>query len=395
MSFPGPDGGNPFEGMPLFGDLAKLFQNQGPVNWELARQFAVWGATGGTAEANVDPLDRIKLEELARVAELHVADMTGLEVVVGGRAVSIAAVTKAEWAARTLNDWKPLLERLATGLGSGVGIEEAEGEIAADDPMAGFLGQINSFMRPTLLGMQVGALLGSLAQRAFGAYELPVPRPAGSDLIVVPANLATFADDWSLPVDDVRLWVAISELTHQAVLSLPHVRARLDALLGDYAAGFRPDPASLESKFGAIDPTNPQALESLFSDPTALLGAIQTDAQRAVLDRLAALVAAVEGYVDHVVDSVGRKLIGSFGPLSEALRRQRVERGDDAAYTEQLLGVVMDQATFDRGARFVDGVVERAGADGLARLWASEKELPTPAEVDAPGLWLARIDLPE
>ncbi len=46
------------------------------------------------------------------------------------------------------------------------------------------------------------------------------------------------------------------------------------------------------------------------------------------------------------------------------------------------------------GAAFVDGVVERAGAEGLARLWASADNLPTPAEVDAPGLWLARIDLP-
>ena len=39
-------------------------------------------------------------------------------------------------------------------------------------------------------------------------------------------------------------------------------------------------------------------------------------------------------------------------------------------------------------------MVERAGADGLARLWVDEQDLPTPAEVDAPGLWLARIDLP-
>ena len=41
------------------------------------------------------------------------------------------------------------------------------------------------------------------------------------------------------------------------------------------------------------------------------------------------------------------------------------------------------------------GVVERAGEDGLARLWEAERTLPTPAEIDAPGLWLARIELPE
>ena len=40
------------------------------------------------------------------------------------------------------------------------------------------------------------------------------------------------------------------------------------------------------------------------------------------------------------------------------------------------------------------GRLERAGDDGLNRLWRSAAELPTPAEIDAPGLWLARIDLP-
>jgi uncharacterized protein (DUF2342 family) len=43
----------------------------------------------------------------------------------------------------------------------------------------------------------------------------------------------------------------------------------------------------------------------------------------------------------------------------------------------------------------VSGVVERAGEEGLAKLWVSVRNLPTPSEVDAPGLWLERISLPE
>jgi len=31
----------------------------------------------------------------------------------------------------------------------------------------------------------------------------------------------------------------------------------------------------------------------------------------------------------------------------------------------------------------------------LNRLWSDELDLPTPAEVDAPGLWLARIGFDE
>ena len=327
-----------------------------------------------------------------RVAELHVGNTTSLSVSTAGKPIAIAAVTRAEWAARTLVDWKPLLEQLASGLGSGT--EMPGGPTGEPDDASGFLGSIGAMLSPMLLGLQVGALLGHVAQRSLGQYELPVPRPPADELLVVPANLAAFAEDWSIPPDDVRLWVAVSELTHHAVLGLPHVRARFERLLGEYAAGFRPDPSALESQLGSFDPSDPSSMEALLADPTAVLGAMQTPEQRVALDHLSTLVAAVEGYVDHVVDQVGRNLIGSFGPLTEALRRKRVTRGDDDRYAEQLLGLVMDQATFARGNRFVDGIVERAGEEGLARLWLSDAELPTPAEVDAPGLWLARIDLP-
>jgi uncharacterized protein (DUF2342 family) len=64
-------------------------------------------------------------------------------------------------------------------------------------------------------------------------------------------------------------------------------------------------------------------------------------------------------------------------------------------FVERLLGLELTQAQYERGAAFVDGAVERAGSEALDRLWRSERELPTPAEVDAPGLWLARIDLPD
>ncbi len=59
---------------------------------------------------------------------------------------------------------------------------------------------------------------------------------------------------------------------------------------------------------------------------------------------------------------------------------------------ERLLGLDLTQDHYDRGRAFVDGVVERAGASGLERLWSSAEVLPTPNEVGAPGLWLARIE---
>ena len=83
---------NPFGGLPFFGDLGKLFNHGGPIAWDVARQFAYQIATEGEAEPNVDPLDRIKLNELARVAELRVADITSLGAGFSDQAVSITCL---------------------------------------------------------------------------------------------------------------------------------------------------------------------------------------------------------------------------------------------------------------------------------------------------------------
>jgi uncharacterized protein (DUF2342 family) len=99
------------------------------------------------------------------------------------------------------------------------------------------------------------------------------------------------------------------------------------------------------------------------------------------------------GWVDHIMDRVGGGLVGSYAQVTEAVRRRRVETSAADRYVERLFGLNLTQARIDLGSSFVDGVVERAGEDGLARLWARPDDLPTPAELAAPGLWLARIDL--
>jgi putative hydrolase len=247
-----------------------------------------------------------------------------------------------------------------------------------------------------MLSMTAGSMVGHLATRALGVYDLPIPRPRSDELQLVLPNLDAFGEAWSLPPEDLRLWVCVHEIAHHAVLGVPHVRARLDELLAEFAAGFRSDPGALEDRFASVDPTDPSSLAGLqevFGDPEAILGAIRSPAQEALLPRLEATVAVVVGVVDHALDQIGAKLMPGYGMLTEALRRRRVEAGDAGRFVERLLGLELTQATYDRGEAFVEGVVERAGEDGLRQLWAGETFLPTPAEVDAPGLWLARIEL--
>jgi len=96
-----------------------------------------------------------------------------------------------------------------------------------------------------------------------------------------------------------------------------------------------------------------------------------------------------------MMDKIGETLIGSYSMISEALHRRRVTADPTDRFLERMLGLELDQECYDRGRTFVDGVVERGGEAALARLWHSARELPTPNEIVAPGLWLARIDIEE
>lgn len=380
---------DPFKGVPIFGDLARLFSQQGSMSWDAARQLALSIALGGETEVNVDPLERIQLEQLSRVAELHIARVTGLQPSVTGQGLRITPVTRSQWANQTLDAYRPLFEDLAKAI--------HDDEPQQSDPND-WMGQIMNMVGPMMLGMTAGSMVGHLSRRSFGQYDLPIPRTLSDELLVVPANIDEFGEAWSLPADDLRLWVCLHDVTHHAVLNLPHVRQRIEQLLHAYLSSFESNDSSLDERFAQLEITDPSKmgdLQSLLGDPEILLGAIQSPAQRQMLPQLEALVAAIAGYVDHVMDQIGTELIGNYSMVTEALRRHRVQADPSDRFVERLLGLELTKAQYERGAAFVAGVVERAGSNGLARLWESEATLPTPAEVDAPGLWLARIDFPE
>jgi putative hydrolase len=388
---------DPFGGLPFFGDLAKMFGQQGGgVPWDAARQMAVNLANGGESEPNVDPAARQRYAEMTRIAELHVAGATGLTVT-GSRPPVVVPVTRAEWAARTLADYRPFLE----SLGAHMGRPPVDEEVAETDPMAQLFSGLFRMLGPTMTAMTAGSLVGQLAQRSLGSYDLPLPRPAGHEVIVVGPALDEFAAEWSVPDDDLRLWICLHELTLHTVLGLAHVGGAVGDLVTEFTTGFRPaDMSALEQSFGDIDldpsggPEQLQkGIQEVLGDPEMLLGAMRSPAQDAVQPRLQALVDVLVGYVDHVVDSAGSGLVGSYGRLTEALRRRRVTAGAADRFVEKLLGLEMTTASVERGNAFVAGVVERAGSAGLERLWERPETLPTPNEVDAPGLWLARIDL--
>jgi putative hydrolase len=383
-------GGGPFGD--LLRDLARLLTAQGPLNWEVARQTAAWAATEGQAEANPEPLARMRTEELLRIADMHVAETTGLPTSRRGW-LGVRAVSRSEWASVMLGAWRELLSQVATSLGGGPGVAQAA-EPPDGGPMDQLLGNLPQVVGPLVFGAQAGTMVGQLARRAMGQYDVPMPAPAGDELLSVPATVDEFSAAWGLAPDDTRMYLCLRDVAYHAVLSRPHVSKYLEEHLTAYAGGFRVEIGTIEARLSGLDPSDPSSFQQALGDPEALLGEMQTDEQRQVLVPLRAFLSALCGYTDFVIEKVGQRLVGSYALVSEAFRRRRLEATAGERVLAKLLGVEVDQATVDRGHAFVSGVCQRAPEAVLARLWESEETLPTPPEIDAPGLWLARLELP-
>ena len=413
----GPDGpdGDPaipgfpgFPGLPGFdlsnldlGEMFRVLQSPGPVNFEIAAQVAGAMATEGVEESPPDAEARHELEELAHAAQTHVVAQTGLT---GAFTAPVRAIGRGDWATLHLDALRPVLEALATTLGAALSPEalrellpeadepEADEGVEAD-PFAALL----PMLAPVLLGVQAGSMIGHLSRHALGRYDLPLPTADAPGLTFVVPNLDEFERDWSLDRADLRFYVAIHEVVHAGLRGVPWVTKRLVDLATEYVSAYDVDADSLEARldgrFENLDPRDPASIQALAADPEELLGALRSDRQRALLERARVFHGVLGGYADTILERVGRPLIPSFDRIHEAMARHRIERGEAERFIGGLLGLATERADYERGGAFCLGVVERAGAEGLNRLWDDASMEPTSNEIVAPGLWLARIDL--
>jgi coenzyme F420 biosynthesis associated uncharacterized protein len=125
-----------------------------------------------------------------------------------------------------------------------------------------------------------------------------------------------------------------------------------------------------------------------------LLSVMTTPEQRAIIDRIQAAMAVIEGHAEHVMDAAGREALPSLDKLRDALERRRRQASPLAKLFGRLLGLDMKLRQYQLGKKFCDAVVEAEGIEALNRVWRGPESLPTLAELEDPPNWLLRTREP-
>jgi coenzyme F420 biosynthesis associated uncharacterized protein len=344
------------------------------VDWTFASRLAA-SIAGQPAHA---PLDG-DLPELAADSERRVRTYTLL--VPTTPLPGPEAVTRQAWIDANVSGVRDLVEPLSTKLRSG---------LDGLGPMAGPAQIATGYV----LAGEVGVLFGFLSHRVLGQYELALLDPTTKPrLLFVAPNIEAAVRRFSVERHEFLHWVALHEVTHALQFAaVPWLRGYLAGQVRELIDGLDVSidlrgamklPAAADLK---------RAIETLREGD--LLSVMTTPEQRAIIDRVQAAMAVIEGYAEHVMDAAGREALPSLDRLREALERRRRQTSPLARLLGRLLGLDLKLRQYELGKRFCDAVVEREGIEGLNRVWREPEALPTLAELDDPDGWRARTAEP-
>jgi coenzyme F420 biosynthesis associated uncharacterized protein len=247
-----------------------------------------------------------------------------------------------------------------------------------------------------VLTTEVGVVVGYLAQRVLGQYELvmleepDVSRPPR--LLFVMPNLGQAVNAFGADEQEFMTWVTLHEVTHAVQFGgVPWLRGHMAGLIRELLSTAE---LRMDRKRKLRLPTGDEIKHVLSSLRHGdVVGLLATADERETLDKVQAVMAVIEGHAEHVMDAVAPDLLPSLPRLRAAIDRRRKRQSLSSRVIARLLGLEMKLRQYERGKRFCDKVVAEGGVEALNRVFSSPEALPTLAEIDDPSAWLTRHGL--
>jgi coenzyme F420 biosynthesis associated uncharacterized protein len=344
------------------------------IDWILAERIAALVA--GTGDGDVATND---LAAIAAESETRVVAYTGLRP--ARPLPQPEGISRRAWGTSNIEAMRTLLDPVLSRAGKNLG------------PLRPAM-QIGTGL---VLSSEVGVVLGYLAQRVLGQYELVMLDEAVEDrpprLLFVLPNLGQAVRSFDADEREFMTWVTLHEVTHAVQFAgVPWLHRHVAGLMRELlnSAELRLDaPRKLRIPNG-------EELRKLVAALRKgdLISIVTTKAERDTLDRVQAVMAVIEGHAEHVMDAVAPDLVPSLARLRASLDRRRRSQSGLSRLLGRLLGLDLKLRQYEQGKRFCDAVVRSGGAAALHHVFSSPDALPTLAELGDARAWLARTATP-
>jgi coenzyme F420 biosynthesis associated uncharacterized protein len=340
------------------------------IDWIIAERIA--GFVAGEGEGTGPT---VALAPLAAESEQRVIAYTGLQP---ARALpGPEGIGRREWVASNIGSMQALLDPVLKRAGSSLGPLRPAMQIGVG----------------LMLSAEVGVVLGYLAQRVLGQYELVLLDEAVKDrpprLLFVLPNLGQAMRSFEADEREFMTWVTLHEVTHAVQFAgVPWLHAHVAGLVQKLLA-------SAELRIDAPRRLRVPSREELRELVAAvrdgdLISIVTTRAERDTLDQVQAVMAVIEGHAEHVMDAVAPDLVPSLPRLRTAIDRRRRSQSGLSRLVAKLLGLDLKLRQYEQGKRFCDAVVASGGVAALHHVFSGPEALPTLAELNDPAAWLER-----
>ncbi len=346
------------------------------VDWVIAEWIATrvagLGAPAGSGDGGA-----IDLSALATDAERRVVAYTGLTP--SAPLPAPESVSRPEWVRANLGSMRKLMEPMLAKAGGGLGPLKPAAQLTLGFTVSG----------------EVGLLVGYMAQRVLGQYELVLLEEADQPpprLLFVMPNLDKAVASFHADEREFLTWVALHEVTHAVQFGgVPWLKPHLSGLVREImdSAEVRLDT---QRRFRLPSRAGLRRVGTALRHGD-LIAMVTNDAERATIDRVQAVMAVIEGHAEHVMDAVAPELLPSLPHLRQSLDARRQNQSLASRLIGRLLGLELKLKQYERGKIFCDAVVAAAGPPALTQVFSAPEALPSLEEIEDPTAWLTRMGL--
>jgi len=246
----------------------------------------------------------------------------------------------------------------------------------------------------TLLSTQLGVLLGYLARRVLGQYDIALlgkETVTAGRLYFVEPNIAGVCNELELNADDFRLWIALHETTHAYEFeAYPWVRKHFNDLLEEYFGYLSDDIVTFGSGLSGARSLLDRARTNLTVGDN-WIEMVMSPEQRDLFNRLQALMSIIEGYSNYIMNAVGARLLPTYDLIKERIEQRAERRGTIEKLFIRITGLALKMEQYKLGENFINSVAAQHGIQVANRIWEGPEMLPTMDELHSPEAWVARV----